>query len=50
MRTTPNTVGMILLFLAVFLGCILWATRGMYTEWKLQHRHHEESPGYGPGI
>lgn len=28
MVLTPNTVGVLLLFLAVFLGCIFWATRG----------------------
>lgn len=25
---TPNTVGLVLLFAVVFLGCILWATGG----------------------
>lgn len=25
---TPNTIGVLLLFLVVFLACILWATRG----------------------
>lgn len=29
MIPTPNTLGVFLLFLAVFLGCILWATRGV---------------------
>lgn len=28
MAATPNTVGLILLFVAVFLTCILWATHG----------------------
>lgn len=28
MHGTPNTLGLILLFVATFLGCILWATRG----------------------
>lgn len=28
MSGSPNTVGLILLFAVVFLGCILWATRG----------------------
>ncbi len=28
MTGTPNTVGLILLFTAIFLGCILWATHG----------------------
>lgn len=28
MDSTPNTVGLILLFVATFLSCILWATRG----------------------
>ncbi|MFP5226238.1 MAG: hypothetical protein ACLGXA_01315 [Acidobacteriota bacterium] len=28
MAGTPNTVGLILLFVAVFFACILWATRG----------------------
>lgn len=28
METTPSTLGILLLFLAVFLTCILWATRG----------------------
>jgi hypothetical protein len=28
MDGTPNTIGVILLFFIVFLGCILWATRG----------------------
>jgi hypothetical protein len=25
---SPNTIGVLLLFLVVFLACILWATRG----------------------
>ena len=25
---TPNTLGLMLLFVVVFLSCILWATRG----------------------
>lgn len=25
---TPNTVGVVLLFVGVFLGCIFWATHG----------------------
>ncbi len=25
---TPNTIGVLLLFLVVFLACILWATHG----------------------
>jgi hypothetical protein len=28
MILTPNTLGVLLLFLAIFLGCILWATHG----------------------
>lgn len=28
MSATPNTVGLILLFVVVFLACILWATHG----------------------
>jgi hypothetical protein len=28
MSATPNTVGLIVLFVAVFLACILWATHG----------------------
>lgn len=28
MAGTPNTIGLILLFVATFLGCILWATHG----------------------
>ena len=28
MVTTPNTIGLLLLFLVVFLACILWATHG----------------------
>jgi len=28
MGGTPNTVGLILLFVVVFLVCILWATHG----------------------
>lgn len=28
MILTPNTLGVMLLFLAVFLACILWATHG----------------------
>src|ERR1700683_2181089 len=28
MTGTPNTLGVVLLFLVVFLGCILWATSG----------------------
>jgi hypothetical protein len=28
MTETPNTIGVLLLFAVIFLGCILWATRG----------------------
>jgi len=28
MDATPSTVGVLLLFVTVFLGCILWATHG----------------------
>ena len=28
MDATPSTVGVLLLFAVVFLGCILWATHG----------------------
>ena len=28
MVTTPNTIGLLLLFVAVFLAALLWATRG----------------------
>jgi hypothetical protein len=28
MVETPNTLGLILLFVVVFLGCLLWATHG----------------------
>jgi hypothetical protein len=28
MDGTPNTIGLILLFIVVFLACLLWATRG----------------------
>lgn len=28
MTGTPNTIGVLLLFGATFLACILWATRG----------------------
>jgi hypothetical protein len=28
MTGTPNTVGLMLLFVAIFLSCILWATHG----------------------
>lgn len=28
MSDAPSTIGIILTFLAVFAGCILWATRG----------------------
>jgi hypothetical protein len=28
MTGTPNTIGVFLLFAVIFLGCILWATRG----------------------
>lgn len=28
MNPTPNTVGVLLLFIAVFLSSILWSTRG----------------------
>jgi hypothetical protein len=28
MVETPNTLGVLLLFLVIFLGCILWATGG----------------------
>ncbi len=32
MGGSPNTVGLILLFAAIFLVCILWATRGHTAE------------------
>ena len=28
MAATPNTIGVLLLFLAIFVLCIWWATRG----------------------
>lgn len=28
MIDTPNTIGLLLLMIGVFVGCILWATRG----------------------
>jgi hypothetical protein len=28
MTGTPNTIGLLLLFVAIFLVCILWATHG----------------------
>ena len=28
MPETPNTIGVLLLFAVIFLGCILWATHG----------------------
>lgn len=28
MSETPLTIGLLLLFLAIFAGCILWATHG----------------------
>jgi len=28
MIETPSTIGLVILFLAIFAGCILWATRG----------------------
>jgi hypothetical protein len=28
MAATPNTIGLILLFIVLFLACILWATHG----------------------
>lgn len=32
MTGTPNTLGVLLLFFVVFVGCILWATRGHTAE------------------
>jgi hypothetical protein len=32
MTGTPNTIGVIVLFVVVFLSCILWATRGHTAE------------------
>lgn len=47
MTATPNTVGLILLFIAVFLACILWATRGMFVPHEVDHEH-KGNPGVAP--
>lgn len=41
---TPNTLGVILLFVAVFLGAILWATHG-----HTAHADPEEEDVQEPG-
>jgi len=38
MPADPNTIGLLLLFIVVFLACILWATGGHTSE----HDPHEE--------
>jgi hypothetical protein len=42
MSGTPNTLGLILLFFAVFLVCILWATHG--------HTAHADSEEQDVGL
>ncbi|MFZ0271279.1 MAG: hypothetical protein WB524_09765 [Acidobacteriaceae bacterium] len=32
MTGSPNTIGLLLLFVAVFLACLLWATHGHTAE------------------
>jgi hypothetical protein len=44
MTETPNTIGVILLFVVVFLGCILWATSG-----NTAHADTEEQDVGKPG-
>jgi hypothetical protein len=44
MTETPNTIGVILLFVVVFLGCILWAT-GVHAD----SHHAEEQDAGKPG-
>lgn len=41
---TPNTVGVLILFLAAFLGCILWATHG-HTATTDPEEEDVETPG-----
>lgn len=38
MAATPNTMGLILLFVVVFLGCILWATHGHTADADAEHQ------------
>ena len=44
MDATPSTVGVLLLFVVVFLACILWATRG-----HTAHADPEEEDIQTPG-
>jgi hypothetical protein len=44
MTETPNTIGVILLFVVVFLSCILWATRV-----HADAHHAEEQDAGKPG-
>lgn len=44
MVSTPNTWGVVLLFVVVFLACILWATHGHTAE-----ADHESQDGPPPG-
>jgi hypothetical protein len=46
MVLTPNTVGVLLLFLAVFLGCILWATHAQ----PATHSAERDKIDYHRGI
>ena len=46
MVPTPNTVGVLLLFLAVFLVCILWATHASPAE----HSAERDKVDYHRGI
>ncbi|HEX3986805.1 MAG TPA: hypothetical protein VHX13_09375 [Acidobacteriaceae bacterium] len=46
MVLTPNTVGVVLLFLVTFLGCILWATHASPAE----HGTERDKMDYHRGI
>ncbi|MGA7521460.1 MAG: hypothetical protein WBW84_03205 [Acidobacteriaceae bacterium] len=46
MVLTPNTVGVVLLFIGVFLGCILWATHGQ----QATHSVERDKIDYHRGI
>jgi hypothetical protein len=45
MAGTPNTLGLILLLIVVFLACILWATHG-HTATTEPEDENAHSPGH----
>ena len=46
MVLTPNTIGVVLLFVATFLGCLLWATHAQ----TASHAAERDKVDYHRGI